>query len=232
MTKRKSRTRNNHSKKRVKRVKRVKRTVRSKNQKGSGFIRKLGKRSKEAARIVGSKTKEGIKIVGYHGSLKREQMNKNSFENKINNLKKLCKELETLQPKIDGRPFVATPSWNECYQTPNEKFVLTIDGTSKQLADFNKAIETLKREEENRRVQREKSINEKRARKEKERAEKREQPPVEQPTSDVKGEEEKKEKEKPKSQGILSNISTGISSELTGGPNTGLLDLAQSFMNN
>ena len=35
-----------------------------------------------------------------------------------------------------------------------------------------------------------------------------------------------------KVEGILSNIPTGISSELTGGPNTGLLDLAQSFMSN
>lgn len=229
MAKRQSRTKNNHSKKRVKKVKRVKRTLRNKNQKGSGFFKKLGTKSKEAARIVGSKTKEGFKVVGYHGSLKKLQMNKNNFENKINNLKKLCKELEILQPKIDGKPFVATPPWNECYQTPNEKFVLTINGTPKQLADFNKEIETIKKEEENRRVQREKSINEKRALKEKMRAEKREQQPVEQPTSDIKEEGEKKEN---KVEGILSNIPTGISSELTGGPNTGLLDLAQSFMSN
>tara|TARA_B100000579_G_scaffold131648_1_gene106347 strand:- start:1743 stop:2432 length:690 start_codon:yes stop_codon:yes gene_type:complete len=229
MAKCRSRTRNNHSKKRVKKVKRVKKTVRSKNQKGSGFFRKLGKKSKEAARIVGSKTKEGVKVIGYHGSLKKLQMNKNNFENKINNLKKLCKELEILQPKIDGKPFVATPSWSDCYQTPNEKFVLTINGIPKQLADFNKAIETIKQEEGDRRVQREKSINEKRELKEKERTEKREQLPVEQPTSDIKEEGEKKEN---KFEGIVSNIPTGISSELTGGPNTGLLDLAQSFMDN
>ena len=59
------------------------------------------------------------------------------------------------------------------------------------------------------------------------RAEKREQQPVEQPTSDIKEEGEKKEKKENKVEGILSNIP-----ELTGGPNTGLLDLAQSFMSN
>ena len=45
MAKRQSRTKNNHSKKRVKKVKRVKRTLRNKNQKGSGFFKKLGTKS-------------------------------------------------------------------------------------------------------------------------------------------------------------------------------------------
>ena len=100
MAKRQSRTKNNHSKKRVKKVKRVKRTLRNKNQKGSGFFKKLGTKSKEAARIVGSKTKEGFKVVGYHGSLKKLQMNKNNFENKSLNQNELFDTQEELNDDI------------------------------------------------------------------------------------------------------------------------------------
>ena len=48
--------------------------------------------------------------------------------------------------------------------------------------------------------------------------------------SEAKSTKEKKGKSKIKD--VLSNIPTGLTSEVTGGPNPGLLDLAQSFVSN
>ena len=159
----KRRTKRNFSKKRPKRIKRTQRVnkkgkknrTRKRNQKGSGFLKSLGSKTKKAAKIIGSKTKEGAKIVGYQGRLKSTQANKLLFENKINSIRNWCKKMEELQPKINGESLVATPSWEKCYTTPKENITINENGKPIKIQNYIDAIETIKKEEEGRRVQRE-----------------------------------------------------------------------------
>ena len=252
------------------------RTIKKRNQRGRGFLKNIG-----------SKTKEGALQVAHEGRVKGSQANRLLFQKKINDLKKWCKTIESLQPKFNGESLTVKPSWSDCYNTENENIEVMVNGELKKLKHYDDEILSIREKENKRRVERKRKLEEEKRKNEEVKENKIKTPetptptptpttttptetpetpttttptetPTETPTDPtiqkpnvMEGKEtllrmgksaiknvlsekaaNKGKKGKSGIKDALSNLSTGISSEVTGGPNTGLLGLAESFISN
>ena len=99
----KKRTNRNKKTKRIKSKQTKKRTIqKNKKDRKNRTIKKRNQRGRGFLKNIGSKTKEGALQVAHEGRVKGSQANRLLFQKKINDLKKWCKTIESLQPKFNG----------------------------------------------------------------------------------------------------------------------------------
>ena len=163
----KKRTNRNKKTKRIKSKQTKKRTIqKNKKDRKNRTIKKRNQRGRGFLKNIGSKTKEGALQVAHEGRVKGSQANRLLFQKKINDLKKWCKTIESLQPKFNGESLTVKPSWSDCYNTENENIEVTINGELKKLKHYDDEIVSIREKENKRRVERKRKLEEEKRKKE------------------------------------------------------------------